>query len=151
LRAVNGRLRVQWRPETERQLERLEWYLRHGNAFRAFQVVEDLEDDLLGAGAEQTKPAKALRELGGCVRANGAWIPNAGDRSRHAAPIASAFVESTVDQVVSKREEPRSPRSRGVQRFHAPGTASSVLGATATTSDGRSISPARTVRPDLAP
>jgi hypothetical protein len=91
------------RPEAERQLERLKWYLWHGNVFRALQVLEDLEDDLIAAGAEQTKLAKALREFGGYVRANGAWIPNYGDRYRNGEAIASAFVESTVNQVVSKR------------------------------------------------
>jgi hypothetical protein len=85
------------------QLERLKWFLWHGNVFRALQVIEDLQDDLAAAGAEQTKLAKALAEFGGYVRANGAWIPNYGDRYRNHEPIASAFAESAVNQVVSKR------------------------------------------------
>ena len=40
---------------------------------------------------------------GGYIRANGAWIPNYGERFRQGEAISSAFVESTVNQVVSKR------------------------------------------------
>jgi hypothetical protein len=39
----------------------------------------------------------------GYLRANGAWIPNYGERYRAGDPISSASVESTVNQVVSKR------------------------------------------------
>ena len=87
------------------ELERLKWFLWHGNVFRALQVVDDLEVDLdrEDAGPAQRKLLKAVQEFGGYIRANGAWIPNYGDRYRHAEPIASAFVESAVNQVVSKR------------------------------------------------
>src|SRR6266542_4711226 len=61
------------RAEAERELERLKWFLWHGNVFRALQVIEDLEVDLDtdGAGAEQRKLLKAVTEFGGYVRANG--------------------------------------------------------------------------------
>jgi hypothetical protein len=91
------------RAEAERQLERLKWYLWHGNVFRALQVLADLEDDLAAAGAGKEKLATALREFEGYVRANATAIPNYGDRHRNAEAISSAFVESTVNQVVSKR------------------------------------------------
>jgi hypothetical protein len=87
------------------QLERLKWYLWHGNVFRALQVIEDLEVDLDtdGAGPEQRKLLKAVREFGGYIRANAGGIPNYGERYRNDEAISSAFVESTVNQVVSKR------------------------------------------------
>ena len=44
-----------------------------------------------------------MTEFGGYLRANGAWIPNYGERYRAGEVISSAFVESTVNQVVSKR------------------------------------------------
>ena len=47
--------------------------------------------------------SKLVTEFGGSIRANGAWIPNYGDRFRQGEAISSAFVESTVNQVVSKR------------------------------------------------
>jgi hypothetical protein len=91
--------------EAARQLQRLKWFLWHGNLFRALQVVEDLEEDLQleEAGPEQRKLLRALREFDGYLRANGAWIPNYGERHRNGEMISSAFVESTINQVVSKR------------------------------------------------
>ena len=87
------------------ELERLKWFLWHGNVFRAVQTVQDLEFDLdiENAGLEQRKLLKAVTEFGGYIRANGAWIPNFGERYRNGETISSAFVESTVNQVVSKR------------------------------------------------
>ncbi len=38
-----------------------------------------------------------------CVEHNGYWIPNYGERYRNGEAIATGFVESTVNQVVSKR------------------------------------------------
>jgi hypothetical protein len=60
-------------------LERLKWFLWHGNVYRALQTVQDLEFDLdaKGASLEQRKLLKAVSEFGGYLRANSAWIPNA--------------------------------------------------------------------------
>ena len=93
------------RAEVERELERLKWFLWHGNVFRALQLLGELELDLdvEWASAEQRKLLKAVTEFGGYLRANGAWIPNYGERHRAGEAISSAFVESTVNQVVSKR------------------------------------------------
>jgi hypothetical protein len=87
------------------ELERLKWFLWHGNVFRALQTVDDLEVDLDvdDASPEQRKLLKTVTEFGGYIRANGACIPNYGERFRYGEAISSAFVESTVNQVVSKR------------------------------------------------
>ncbi len=63
------------------------------------------EDDLYSEdpGEAQRKLAKYLAEFAGYIRANTAWIPNYGERRRCGEAISSAFVESTVNQVVSKR------------------------------------------------
>ena len=42
-------------------------------------------------------------EFAGCIRENVARIPNYGERDRCGETISSAFVESTVNQVISKR------------------------------------------------
>src|SRR5207302_7084204 len=55
------------------------------------------------ASPEQQKLLKVVTEFDGYIRANGAWIPNYGERYRSGEVISSAFVESTVNQVVSKR------------------------------------------------
>jgi len=44
-----------------------------------------------------------VREFGGYLRANAARIPNYGERRRAGEAISTAFVESTVNQVISKR------------------------------------------------
>ena len=86
-------------------MERLKWFLWHGNVFRALQVVDDLEIDLdvEHATPEQRKLLKVVTEFGGYIRANASCIPNYGERYRAGEAISSAFVESTVNQVVSKR------------------------------------------------
>ena len=110
---VLGQLRKSMRtPETaefvtemEATLERLKWYLWHGNVFRAIQLVEDLEFDLDGVpeSPEQHKVVKAVHEFASYISANRAFIPNYGERYRYGDRISTAFVESTVNQVISKR------------------------------------------------
>lgn len=92
--------------EVEKNLDSLKWNLWHGNVFRALQVADRLEFDL-EAIAEYSESAKkllkALDEFGQYIRANRGFIPNFGDRYRHGEAISTAFVESTINQVVSKR------------------------------------------------
>ena len=95
-------------PERSRrgdELERLKWFLWHGNAFRALQVIEDLKIDLdvEDPTERQRKLYKALAEFEHYIDANAAWIPNYGERYRRGEAISNAFVESAVNQVVSKR------------------------------------------------
>jgi hypothetical protein len=92
--------------EVLEELERLKWFLWHGNVFRALQVIDNLQIDLDNTehpSPDQQKLLKTVTEFGGYIRANGAWIPNYGERYRSGEAISSAFVESTVNQVVSKR------------------------------------------------
>ena len=87
------------------ELERLKWYLWHGNIFLALQTITYIEIDVdsVDVSPEQRKLSKAVAEFGGYVRANATWIPNYGERYRAGEAISSAFVESAVNQVVSKR------------------------------------------------
>lgn len=97
--------------ELTEQLERVKWYLWHGNVYMALQVIEELEEDaeVLAdrsvAGVAGKKLAKALSEFWGYINANRAFIVNYGDRYRNGETISSAFVESTVNEVISKRFE----------------------------------------------
>jgi hypothetical protein len=91
-------------PETP--LERLKWHLWHGNAYRALQITEDPEVDLESRdqGSERAKKRlKAVRDCHHYIEANQSSIPNYGDRYRHGETIATSFVESTVNQVISER------------------------------------------------
>ncbi len=86
-------------------IERLKWYLWHGNVFRALQVIDDLAWDLeaVEGSAEARKLGKAVHEFGAYIGVNRAFIPNYGERYRYGETISTAFVESTVNQVMSKR------------------------------------------------
>jgi hypothetical protein len=52
---------------------------------------------------EQRKLLKAVREFGTYITANRRFIVNYGDRYRHGETISTAFVESAINQVLSKR------------------------------------------------
>jgi hypothetical protein len=86
-------------------LERLNWYLWHGNVFLALQTITylQLDADCGDDSPEQRKLSKSVAEFGGYIRANATSIPNYGERFRAGEAISSAFVESAVNQVISKR------------------------------------------------
>jgi hypothetical protein len=90
----------------EDELERVKWYLWHGNVFRALQVLEGTQWELEDLDEEvraSRKLAKSVAEFHTYITANEAFIPNYDDRYRYGEVISTAFVESTVNQVISKR------------------------------------------------
>lgn len=88
-----------------KELERLKWYLWHGNVFRALQTIEALnvllDDD--EPRPEHKKLLKGVLEFQTYIENNSRFIPNYGERYRYGETISTAFVESTVNQVSSKR------------------------------------------------
>lgn len=92
--------------DMEKHLESLKWNLWHGNVPHALQRIDDLDDDLERLEenpANKKKMLKAVKEFRSYIWANQSFIPNYGDRYRHDETISTAFVESTVNYVVSKR------------------------------------------------
>ena len=95
----------------EDNFESLKWYLWHGNVFRALQVLDDIELDLdvydkeMSGENKITKLLKAVGEFYTYISNNRNFIPNYGDRYHYGETISTAFVESTVNEVVSKRME----------------------------------------------
>ncbi len=89
----------------QEELQRLKWFLWHGNVFRSLQTIDDLAMDLEGEDghAARDKLAKAVREFRGYLAANAGSIPNDGERHRAGEVISTSFVESAVNQVISKR------------------------------------------------
>jgi hypothetical protein len=88
------------------ELERAKWYLWHGNVFRGLQVIEHVQWELEDLDEEvpaSRKLAKTVAEFHTYITANEGFIPNYGDRYRYGEIISTAFVESTVNQVISKR------------------------------------------------
>jgi hypothetical protein len=89
-------------------LERLKWFLWHGNVYQALQVIQTVEGDLevavvtSGDGTAR-KLLKVVEEFHTYITNNASFIPNYGERYQHGERISTGFVESTVNQVVSKR------------------------------------------------
>ncbi len=90
--------------EFEKELERVKWFLWHGNVYKALQVLEDLAWDIdAEASREAQKLARTLREFEHYIRTNRSSIPNYGDRYRNEEALSSAVAESAVNQIISKR------------------------------------------------
>jgi hypothetical protein len=91
--------------DVARELERLKWFLWHGNVCRALETIEALADDLFrwDPEPERARLLKAVTEFDGYIRANASSIPSYAERHLAGEPISSAFVEATVNQVISKR------------------------------------------------
>ena len=92
--------------EIREKIERLKWALWHGNLYKARYKIEDIESLLYNF--EETYPKfklmlKAVEEFRTYIVNNAHLIPNYGERYRNGEAIATGFVESTVNQVISKR------------------------------------------------
>ncbi len=100
----------------ERRLESVKHYLWHGNVSKALDQLRWLEEDLEGwdydeegehkpqAGSEgAARMLKYVRELDTYIANNAGSIVNYGARYHSGERISTGFVESTINQVVSKR------------------------------------------------
>jgi hypothetical protein len=115
----------------ERRLESVKHYLWHGNVVMALERIQDIEDALDSwddpqegeeveddetVGKKKPRPdaapaariarsrmLKYMRELDTYIANNAHYIVNYGERYRNGERISTGFVESTVNQVVSKR------------------------------------------------
>ena len=89
-----------------KQVESVKHLLWHGNVDEALERLANLSMDLdltrkHSAAAE--KLATGVAEFETYVRNNQESIPNFGERYRQGETISTAFVESTISQVVSRR------------------------------------------------
>ncbi|MBA3946685.1 MAG: ISKra4 family transposase [Herpetosiphonaceae bacterium] len=105
VQGAKGLKREETRTSVLADLDRLKWFLWHGNLFRAFQVLEDLEAavDEEQPTTEGKKITKWVHDFRRYIEINQPFIPNYGVRYHAGEPITSAPAESTVNQVVSKR------------------------------------------------
>jgi hypothetical protein len=88
------------------QIERLKWSLCHGQVDKALGKLDDLEISIAPFSETYARYAglvTALSALRTYIVNNRHWIPHYGERYRNGEPIATGFVESTVNEVVSKR------------------------------------------------
>jgi hypothetical protein len=91
--------------DINKELESLKWHLWHGHIYRALDYCQSLESwiECLEEHPNTKKLLKTMKEFTGYILANQSFIPNYGDRYRYGERISTAFVESTLNQVVSKR------------------------------------------------
>ena len=92
--------------QVAKTLERVKHYLWHGNVEKAFEclglVLFDLDVQRRRFPAA-AKLNRGITEFDTYIRNNQKFIPNFGERYRQGDTISTAFVESTINQVVSKR------------------------------------------------
>ena len=87
-------------------IERIKWLLGHGNLYRAVPAMEDLQEDVEALEVDyphRGKFARAAREFAVHITGNTDSIINSGERFRAGERISSAFVEATVNTVISNR------------------------------------------------
>ncbi|MEI9425760.1 ISKra4 family transposase, partial [Mesorhizobium sp. Cs1299R1N1] len=87
-------------------LESVKHHLWHGNVGRALALLEDFSDGfdlVLDPPPEVRKLQRYLQEFGRYIDNNANLIPNYAERHRHGEVVSTAFVESTVNQVIAKR------------------------------------------------
>lgn len=106
--------------DIEEDLERVKWCVWHGNVFKALKKLESLdftledlvyEEDIAHEGefvqksedSKEYKLWKAVDELHDYLQVNSAFIPNYGERYRYGEHISTAFAESAVNEIISKR------------------------------------------------
>ena len=92
--------------DTAKVLESVKHYLWHGNVDAALEHLESLSFDLdlnRRRSAAVAKLCRSVNEFDTYIRNNRKFIPNFGERYRQGDTISTAFVESTINQVVSKR------------------------------------------------
>jgi hypothetical protein len=88
------------------ELRRIKWFLWHGNTYRAREGIDDLLLDLEALKSRYPNLRKfrtAMREFRVYITSNEASLINYGERYRSGERISSAFVEATVNAVISKR------------------------------------------------
>jgi hypothetical protein len=92
--------------DVSKRLESVKHLLWHGNAEEALYRLGDLLIDLSllqSRSAAAKKVADNIADFETYIRNNREFIPNFGERQRQGETISTAFVESTINQVVSRR------------------------------------------------
>jgi hypothetical protein len=94
------------------RLERIQWRLWHGDADEALNRARELAEDVaaLASGYPSlTRLVKATAGLATDIDNNGAAVADYSERWDHGEIISTAFAESTVDLVVSRRFAKKQP------------------------------------------
>ncbi len=87
-------------------LESIKRYLWHGNVAAALEHIDDCSmycDDPELSYANRKSLQKHLDEIYTYIRNNQMMIPNYGETHRYGEPVSTAFVESTINEVIARR------------------------------------------------
>ncbi len=74
---------------------------------------QPIDLDVDEPSSSQAKLLKAVREFGGYITANTGRVPHYGERYRAGDTISTSFVESAVNQIISKRIWSKNSRCGG--------------------------------------
>jgi len=92
--------------DLSKKLESIKWYLWHGNVKAALEHIDEcymICDDETLHYPKRKKLLRHLDEFCTYISNNQGLIPNFGERWRYGETITTSFVESTVNEVVTKR------------------------------------------------
>lgn len=87
-------------------LERVKWRLWHGHVTNALKTLDWMSEDCYceeKSDARSEQLYQALLEYYTYIRNNREFIPNYAERYRYGEIISTAFAESAINEVVSKR------------------------------------------------
>ncbi|MGV8949276.1 MAG: ISKra4 family transposase [Candidatus Paracaedibacter sp.] len=94
-------------PGFEKELDRIKWFLWHGNTFKALEGLDSLDFDFnLSVERKESKKYKlgeTICEFYEYIKVNIPFIPNYSERYNHGEEVSSAVAESTVNEVISRR------------------------------------------------
>ncbi|MCE3239307.1 MAG: hypothetical protein K0R24_2288 [Gammaproteobacteria bacterium] len=94
-------------PGFEKELDRIKWFLWHGNTYKALEALDSLDFDFnLSVERKESKKYKlgeTICEFYEYIKVNVPFIPNYSERYNHGEEVSSAVAESTVNEVISRR------------------------------------------------
>jgi len=96
------------REDTLRELERVKWFLWHGNVYQGLNVLRSIESNVESAAIEGDHPtaqklSKALCEFATYIENNRPFIPNYGERYRNeSVKISGDFVDQRSSSYVAR-------------------------------------------------
>ena len=101
MKQMSKGLKNETREANNKKLDSIKWYLWHGNVYKALQKTEgwlfELDD------GNESLFYKKLDEFYEYIKANYYFIPNYADRYHYNEYISTGFVESTVNELITKR------------------------------------------------
>lgn len=93
--------------ELNKQLESIKWNIWHGNVRKALDKIDSFSEDLyeneIDKSSKRYKFWKYADEFYNYIKSNQHLITNYAEKYKYGETISTSFVESTVNEVISKR------------------------------------------------